>query len=310
MKRGIYQAATIKFLFLGAVFFCIRCQQEVALPRLPYEERVVIQGIMEPDSVPIVYFNRTVPYLSGITDPAELVVRHGHVLITSAGETDELHLDSAFLPLDCKYSYFYRGDVPVKRNTTYTLDITAGNNTYTATTTTSLTPVMIDDVSYTPAFKDLYGEHEGVITRFTDIPDETNFYRFEMTRLVDRSARDVTGNQRDLLVPCLEEGETTLFTEVGRSVYHDKEQEGRQIRLIIEPALTHTQPVTIYVRIQTIDKVTYDFYDQLDNQKLSQYNPFVEPVFIREGQFGKKAVGFFGSMVRSDSVKFEMPPDE
>jgi len=282
----------------------------VALPELPYEERMVIQGIMEPDSMPVVYFNRTVPYLSDIIDPAELVVRGANVVVTSPGESDNLFLDSVFLPLDCRYSYFYKGTVPVKKNTTYTLLIVAGGSSYSAETTTSLTPVIIDRVSYTPAFKDLYGEHEGVITYFTDIPGEENFYRFEMTRLVDRDSRDVTGNNRDLLVPCLEEEESMLFTEVGRSVYHDREQDGQQIRLIIEPALTHTEPVTIYVRIQTIDKVTYDFYDQLDNQKLNQYNPFVEPIFIRDGQFGKSAVGFFGSVVRSDSVRFEMPPDD
>ncbi|MEX1238334.1 MAG: DUF4249 family protein [Cyclobacteriaceae bacterium] len=297
-------------LLILTAMTCFRCQQEVALPHLPYEERVVIQGIMEPDSVPIVYFNRTVPYLSGITDPALLVIRDASMVITSPGESDQLFPDSVFLPLDCKYSYFYKGNIPVKVNTSYTLLIASGPYTYSATTATSPRPVNIDKVSYTPAFKDLYGEHEGVITYFTDIPGEEHYYRFEMTRLVDRSSRDVTGNSRDLLVPCMEEGESMLFTEVGRSVYHDREQEGKQIKLIIEPALTHTTPVTIYVRIQTIDKAIYDFYDQLDNQKLSQYNPFVEPIFIREGQFGKRAVGYFGSMVRSDSVKFEMPPDD
>lgn len=301
---------TTSLLFVVVAALFSRCQQEVAVPKLPYEPRVVIQGIVEPDSVPVVYFNRTVPYLSDIIDPGELVVRGAAIVVTSPGESDNLFLDSVFLPLDCKFSYFYRGTIPVRRNTAYTLLITAGSDIYTAQTTTSLVPVAIDEVSYTPAFKDLYGEHEGVITYFTDIAGEENFYRFEMTRLVDRNSRDVTGNNRDRLVPCLDEGESVSFTEVGRSVYHDKEQDGKQIKLVIEPALTHTEPVTIYVRIQTIDKATYDFYDQLDNQKLSQYNPFVEPTFIRDGQFGKSAVGFFGSMVRSDSVRFEMPPDD
>jgi hypothetical protein len=299
------------FKALGLFLLCYSsCQTEVALPEFPYEPRVVIQGIMEPGFVPVVYLNHTVPYLSGTTDPAKLVVRNADVTILTEAETETLILDSVFLPLDCKYSYFYKGTRVIRRDTDYTLLISTAEKTYTATTSTGLTPVTIDEVSYTPAFKDLYGEHEGVITWFTDVAGETNYYRFEMSRLVDRSSRDVTGNKRDLLVPCLEEGESMMFTEVGRSVYHDKNQDGKQIKLIIEPALTHTVPVTIYVRIQTIDKATYDFYEQLDNQKLSQYNPFVEPVFLREGQFGKGAVGFFGSVVRSDSIRFEMPPDD
>jgi hypothetical protein len=299
-----------QILLFGLVIALCGCQTEVDFPQLPYDARVVIQGILEPDSVPVVYFNRTVPYLSGTTDPVKLAIRNASVTIRSQGEIEQLTFDSLYLPLDCKYAYFYKGNIVTKRNTTYTLEIIDGAKTYAATTTTSLTPVVIDEVSYTPAFKDLYGEHEGVITYFTDNPNEENYYRFEMTRKADINSRDVTGNNRDLLVPCLEEGDTILFTEVGRSVYNDKNLQGQQVRLIIEPALTHTSIVLIYVRIQSIDKATYDFYEQLDGQKLAQYNPFVEPVFINAGQFGKDALGYFGSMVRSEAVEFEMPADE
>lgn len=298
------------FWLTGIAALTFSCQNEIELPQLPYEDKAIIQGIVEPDSVPIVYFNRTVPFLSGTTDPAELVIRNASVIVSSVEDSDQLFLDSVYLPIDCKYSYFYKGTIKVKKNLTYTLQIINGTKTYTATTTTSLAPVTINRVSYTPAFKDLYGEHEGVITYFTDIPGEDNYYRFEMTRKVDRSTRYVTGNLRDLLVPCLQEGDTIVFTETGRSVYTDKNLQGQQITLVIEPALTHTVKVTIFVRIQTIDKFTYDFYDQIDGQKLAQYNPFVDPVFIQGGQFGEDAFGFFGSIVRSDSVRFEMPLDD
>ncbi|MCI0750256.1 MAG: DUF4249 domain-containing protein [Flammeovirgaceae bacterium] len=293
-----------------AIAASIGCQKEVELPQLPYESRAIIQGIVEPDSVPIVFFNRTVPYLSGETDPGKLVIRNADVTVSSIEGSDQLFLDSIYLPLDCKFSYFYRGSVIIKKDMTYTLQIIDGSKIYTAFTNTSLKPVTIDQVSYTPAFKDLYGEHEGVITYFVDIPNEDNYYRFEMTRKADLSTRYVVGNGRDELVPCLQEGDTIMFKELGRSVYNDKNLQGQQIKLIIEPALTHLVKVTIYVRIQTIDKATYEFYDQIDGQKLAQYNPFVEPVFIQGGQFGDDAFGFFGSMVRSDSVRFEMPSDD
>lgn len=287
-----------------------QCQTEVELPQLPYEGKVIIQGVMEPDSVPVIYLNRTVPYLDGTTDPARLVVRNASVVVASSDESDQLFLDSVFLPLDCHYGYFYKGNKKARHNTSYTLTINDGKKTYTATTSTALKPVIIDSVSYTAAFKDLYGEHEGVIAYFKDIQGEENYYRFQMTRKVDVSTRDVTGNNRDLLVPCLEEGDTILFTEVGRSVYSDNNLIGQDIKLVIEPALTHEVDVVIFVRIQTIDKATFEFYDQLDGQKLAQYNPFVEPVLVKDGQFGKDAKGFFGSMIRSAAVEFEMPLDE
>lgn len=217
--RTIYASLKNIFWLMSIVMTTFNCHDEVALPQLAYESRAIIQGIVEPDSAPVVYFNRTVPYLSGTTYPADLVIRNANVTLNSPEESDLLVLDSVYLPLDCQYSYFYKGSIKVKKNTTYTLHIIDGPKTFTATTTTSLTPVTIDKVSYTPAFKDLYGEHEGVITYFTDIPNEDNYYRFEMSRKADRSTRDVTGNNRDLLVPCLEEGDTIMFSEIGRSVY-------------------------------------------------------------------------------------------
>ena len=62
---------------------------------------------------------------------------------------------------------------------------------------------------------------------------------------------------------------------------------------------------TIY--IQTIDKNAYDFFDQLDKQKLAQYNPFVEPIFLRDGQFGSKAIGYFSAMVKSRPALYIFP---
>jgi hypothetical protein len=299
-----------RFLLPAVLIVVLSCQKEVMLPPLPYNPRVVIQGTVEPDSVPIVYFNRTVPYLSGTTDPAALVIRNASVTVSANGESDLLKLDSAYIQYDCKYSYFYRGSVRAKRNTVYTLTIVDSSKTYTATAGTFLTPVEIDSVSYTAAFKDLYGGHEGVITYFKDIAGEENYYRFEMVRPIYASVRDVTAADNSTAKPCIAEGDTILFREVGRSVYSDNNLQGQQMKLVIEPAITHQEIVEVTVRIQTIDKASFDFFDQIDGQKLAQYNPFVEPVFIRDGQFGRDAAGFFGSMIRSEEVVFEMPIDD
>ncbi|MDQ6903819.1 MAG: hypothetical protein M3139_12510, partial [Bacteroidota bacterium] len=61
-----------------------------------------------------------------------------------------------------------------------------------------------------------------------------------------------------------------------------------------------------YVSLQSVDKNIFNFYDNLDRQKLAQYNPFVEPVFIIPGQF-KDAIGVFGAYAVSDSVLFVYP---
>ena len=104
-----------------------------------------------------------------------------------------------------------------------------------------------------------------------------------------------------------------MYRELGRSVFSDQNLTGSQINMIIEPALSHGPDtlagtfVSGLVRIQTLDKATYDFYEQTDRQKLGVSNPFVEPTFLVEGQFGKDAFGFFGSLVRSEPVMFVFP---
>ena len=73
---------------------------------------------------------------------------------------------------------------------------------------------------------------------------------------------------------------------------------------MLEPAFEHQKNQPGYVLIQTLDKNAYDFYDQLDRQKQSQLNPFVEPVFLLPGQFGDRAYGVFGAYAVSDSAGF------
>lgn len=285
------------------------CQKEIAIPQPPYEGKVSIEGVVEPDSVPMVYFNRTVPYLTGSINTADLVIRNAVIKVSSPEETDVLTLDSVLNKVDCRYDYFYRGSIPVKANTAYTLTITDGPKTYSAATNTSLSKVTIDSVTYTPAFNDLYGEHEGVITYFNDISNEDDYYRYEMVREVDSTVRR---GEKKLYGSCLGD-ERIMYRELGRSVFSDGNLTGQQINIVVEPAWSHA-PDTVagmfvsgLVRIQTLDRATYEFYDQTDQQKLGVNNPFVEPTFLVNGQFGKDAFGFFGSRVRSEPAAFTFP---
>ena len=279
------------------------CQKEIYVPQLPYDNRVSIQGIVEVDSVAIVYFNRTVPYLTGSTNTGDLVIRNATVRISASGEFEVLKLDSAYDKVDCWYLYFYKGSMKVKSNTTYTLEINDGTKMYSATASTTLNPVTIDSVTYVSKFTDLYGEHEGVVTYFNDLPNESNYYRYEMLREVDSTVRR---GEKKLYGSCLA-SDTIMYRELGRSVYSDQNLGSQQIIIIVEPALSHRKDLIGLVSVQTIDKATYEFYDQLDRQKLAATNPFVEPFFLRDGQFGKDATGFFGSRIKSAPVKFVFP---
>ncbi len=290
-------------IFIIAVFLC-SCQKTITIAPQAYQSKASIQSMLEPDSLPVVYFNRTVPYFDQKVSFAELVIRNAVVKITSTSGTDILRLDSAYDRLYCQYNYYYKGSIPVQLNKQYTLTIISGADSYTATATTAgLTKSTIDSTSFTAKFNDLYGEHEGVIVYFKDIPGQTNYYRYEMDRYVDTSTKLASAKIASI---CL--GRDSVWVhELGRSVYTDQGQTGQQIKIVLEPAYSHKAGTKGMIYIQTIDKNGYDFFDQLDKQKLAQFNPFVEPVFLREGQFGARAIGYFSAMVKSDPVLYIYP---
>lgn len=292
----------VKFLPFAFILLLSACVKEVFIAQPPYESRVSIQGIIETDSVPKVYFNRTVPYLTGSTNTADLVIRHAAITIEAPGQpTDVLRLDSTYDRVDCRYIYVYKGFVPSKNGLTYSLSITSDGKTYTATTVNNLKPVSIDSVSYTASFKDIYGDHEGVIVYFKALENE--FYRYEMLRAIDSSARR---GENKIINSCIGT-DTISVLEMGRTVYDNVNIQGSQIKIVAEPSYSHFKGLEGIVRMQSIDNATYQFYNQADLQKLGQYNPFVEPYFLPDGQFGKDAVGFFGSRVHSSSVRFVFP---
>lgn len=280
------------------------CSKTISVTPPAYSEKRSIQCMLEPDSIPIVYYNKTVPYFDKQISFGDLVIRNAIVKIQSPSGTDNLRLDSAFDRLTCQYNYFYKGSAPVQLNQTYTLLISEGTNNFTATASTALMPPVVDSVSYTPKFNDLYGEHEGVVVYFKDVAGQTNYYRYQMLRYIDTTTKQA--NSSSLISACLG-ADSLLVRELGRSVNSDQGLDGLQLKIIIEPAYSHKSGVGGRIAMQAIDANAYAFFEQLDRQKLAQFNPFVEPVFLKPGQFGTKAIGYFSAMVKSNAVAFVFP---
>lgn len=300
MNKYVYSILTIA---ASAILF-LSCEKVITITPPPYAGKVSIQSMLEPDSFPIVYFNKTVPYFDSKINFADLVIRNANVKITSGATTDVLQLDSVYDKVYCEYNYYYKGTLPVQINKAYTLTIINGSDTYTAACSTgSLSKSTIDSTAYTANYKDLYGEHEGVIIYFRDVLAQANYYRYEMDRFIDTATKKA---EVKIVSPCLGR-DSVQVQELGRSVFNDVGQDGQQLKIVIEPAYSHNPGTKGYIRIQSIDKNAYDFFDQLDKQKLSQFNPFIEPVFLRDGQFGSKAIGYFSAMIKSNPVLFVYP---
>ena len=289
--------------FIAIISLFAACEKNISVSPPAYTEKVNIQCSLEPDSLPILYLYKTVAFFDPAITASQLFVRNAIVEINSLDGTDRLTPDSSYNRLKCEFEYFYKGKNVIKANKIYSLKIVWNGKTFTASATTSSQPVRVDSVGYTPAFSDLYGEHEGVLIYFNGLAGQSNFYRYEMQRQVDSSQKYASS---DLNKQCIGKEIITVL-EIGRSVYDGTNLGGQQNKLVIEPAFSHRAGLVGIVRIETIDKVTFDFFDNIDRQKLAQLNPFVEPVFVKAGQFGDAAVGYFGALVRSPPVRFVFP---
>ncbi|MCW3093917.1 MAG: hypothetical protein JWP81_4986 [Ferruginibacter sp.] len=125
----------IAIVIVVSSFFFFSCEKTISVLPPSYQGKASIQSMLEPDSLPIVYFNRTVPYFDKKINFAELAIRNAVVQISSAGTIDILKLDSVFDKVYCQYNYYYKGNSPIQLNKNYTLTITSGTDTYTATAT-------------------------------------------------------------------------------------------------------------------------------------------------------------------------------
>ncbi len=282
----------------------VACTRDVTIPVQPYESSLSIQSLITPGLAPTVYLYRTVSFFDPKVTPADLFVRDGLVTLSSPDGSEVLHPDSTWNAFRCHYDYHYAGARPVQAGRTYTLSVESKGQRFSATATTNQRIVPLDSVTYNKAFSDLYGEHEGVMLHFRDPAGVGENYRFAMRRTY-APTDTIYGTGTEFSACAL--GRTTSLEEIGRSVYADQNADGAVMTITVEPAFKHNKGQVGYVQLQVMDQAAFEYFDQLDRQKLSQFNPFVEPVFIVRRQFGGRAFGVFGAYSRSDSLRFVYP---
>ncbi|HKI87531.1 MAG TPA: DUF4249 family protein [Draconibacterium sp.] len=297
MKKILFPILIITLIIL------ISCEKEIIIPQQPYTSKPSIQCLITPGKVPKLYLNETLPYLSPVLSNRKMFIGNANVTISGNGQTDVLQSDSLFEVFYGTESYFYSGSIPIQPNITYTLNIEINGTVYNAEATTNQQVVQIDSVTYVQNFKDIYGEHEGVIFHLKDDPATEDYYRYEMHRMADTATY---WGENKFKSPILKNDETTRVTEIGRTIFSDASFSGGEFSFAIEPVFKHKQGDSTFVFLQICDKNIFDFFDELDRQMLGMKNPFTEPVFLKTTQF-KDAIGVFGSYALSDSVLFIYP---
>jgi hypothetical protein len=300
----------MKFLLALVVFSLvfISCQKDIELDgEIVLSEPVLfIECILYPGENPKVYMSNSEPFFNEKVTPQETFVRTAEVELSDETNTYLLTPDSTFDKFRCRWLPYYTTEIEISHGSTYQLSILEGGQIYSSETTINQAQVNLNDVEYTPEFFDVYGGHDGIIMKFTDAPDEENFYRFQMNRMMDKSrmhAHVLEVVQSD----CTDLGEKFLTVDLGRSIFSDASNDGRDMQFNAEVSFEYLQGDTAIVYLQSLDRKSAAFFQDLDEQLQSILNPFVEPTFIHSTIEG--TLGVFGSAVRSDPVLFIYPQD-
>jgi Domain of unknown function (DUF4249) len=283
------------------------CEKDINLDfTAVHQETLFIEGMLQPGEIPKIYISRSNPYFGPKVSPQEVFVRGAVAKISEGSSVDSLVQDSLFNTARCRWEPFYRGHKAAEYGKTYRFELIFEGKTYTATTIINQQTPKIDTILYTPDFSDIYGRHDGVTIELTDHPGTQDFYRFQFDRLIDTSRHHA--NVLDVFVnTCVAKDEQFLVKDIGRIVFSDEVADGNKLIMPIEVSYEYRKDDFGWIFIQSLDKQSAEFYKDLDDQLQAIRNPFVEPVFVRTQIPG--ALGVFGSMVLSDSVKFVFPQD-
>jgi len=302
-----YRNVLLEFLIiLFAVALLSNCQKDIEVkPARGYKNQLFIESILYPGEKPYVFLSKSLPFFNGDVTPQQLFARGASVGIFSELGEDELSPDSTFDKFRCRWVPYYLGSIPSEFGHTYELVVNYEGGTFFATTTINQSKVQIDSVVYTPEFFDVFGGHDGVILYFKDALGPGNYYRFQMNRMIDNTR--LHAHVLDELVSDCTNGEKFLSVDLGRTIFSDENVDGLELELYIEVSFEYLAGDSTWVFVQSLDKSSAEFFTDLDLQLQSIMNPFIENVFLESKIDG--AIGFFGSVVRSDSILFIYPID-
>ena len=298
----------MRFKLVACIILFASCEQVIELKTdSDFSGTVFVEGLLVVGQLPRIHVFEAPAFAQPKVTPQQVFARGAQVILSVNGYSEVLLPDSVFNSFRCRWEPFYAGTNQVVFGETYHVEITYEGKTYSASTTINQSKPRIEHIGYNPEFFDIYGGHDGVNIILTDPKGPGNYYRFKMNRQIDNSVAHA--HILDVIQStCTGEGEKFWVTDLGRTIFSDEGNDGQVLDLLAEVSFEYSEGDSTWVTMQSLDEKAALFYKELDDQLITIVNPFVEPVFL-EGKIEGGAIGFFGSVVPSDSVLFIYPQD-
>ncbi len=280
------------FLGLAGSLLLTSCQEDITLEVPPYENKLAVFCVLQPDSIPRLFLSRSKSYFD-YTDKSEeyLYIKNAEVIIKdiTSGIIDTLKSDSGFILNDNGgryYAYFYTGKYAAKIGHRYTLDI-RHNGKHVTSETFVPKPVEITKVDY---------KVDSMSSNFDfyikDPADESNGYNlvniFTYTFWDGQQMRTIKNKYRE------------------NNFYYDKLKNGGEMAVNyyrdddIRKQLDTSRTLYFYIENNTTQTAEYlqSVWGQIYN---GQDNFFTEPSIVKHNITG--GLGIFGATTPAPEYK-------
>jgi len=265
---------------LTALVILAACHPEPNLDVIPYEQKLVIDGAIEDQGYARIFLSYNASYFQQIdsADLIDLVVGTAKVTVSDGTQSEILTLrrDDTYFPPYIYESTELRGEV----GKTYTLTVDLKGQRYTASTTipppVKFTNMWFEDLPNKDTLGYLFGS-------IADDPHNANYYRvFTERQHKDKkyipiylsAVSDQYFNGKNFTFSMLRGPES--FTDVDDDLYFKKGD-------------------TVMVKLCTMDRAHYDFWQTLERELYVVGNPFASSGNeILSNIDGKKALGVWG----------------
>lgn len=280
-KNSVFAFVTLLFALI-----LISCEREITVNLPETEPKIVVEGYIESDTVPIVILSKNIPYFSELdfTKLSRLFLKGAKVTVINETDRDTVALQEFTIPSDTLEFTFYT--VPNifdpnafsgKIGKTYRLNVEVEGKTLTAVTTIPK-PVAIDSIvflkvdslntPFPPKNRDSLYRMEAY---FRDPAGEANYYSYWTSRA---SANINTYSQQDgnfFYLALFDGNYVPRFWVQGSRLEGDTlPKNARFFRL----------GDTINLKWGAVDEAQYDFWDTY-NSNVQGGGPFSPPVIVK-----------------------------
>lgn len=268
-------------LNFGLILFFASCEKNIEVDIPEFEEKIVVEGWIEPNEVAYVMLTKNSAFFSTVDTAAliDMIVQNAVVTVSDGITTEKLNLtiDQNYFPPILYKGSTLKGVV----GRTYTLKVEVDGKILTASTTIP-TPIPLDSTWFkVEPDKDTLGY---VWAQISDPANEINYYRLCAKRI----------------------GKDKHYIPILGSVYEDKFFNGQSLVFSMnrgfESYTTETEDPeamyfkigdTIIVKSATIDFPVFNFWHSAETEMLSSGNPFATPTSIPTNISGG-ALGIWG----------------